>query len=128
MIKVKNGELQNIHAGLSEIADKELPVKTSYWVSKIIIKIETELRILEKQRIAILKKHSEKDDSGNPIIVNDNYKIADITNFYKDINDLMSIEIDIGYDQLMLSAFEGINIKPVTLMQLNKIIVDDLEE
>lgn len=84
-MKIKAGELNKIKSGLDEILNKELPVKTAYWLARISNKVESEIGSYEKARINLATKLAKKDESGNPILISTYDKIVRfLTGQYKD--------------------------------------------
>jgi len=128
-MKFKVGELKVIGEGLSEILEKELPVKPSYWLSRIAIKLDSELKAFEGARVKLVIKHAKKDEKGNPIVLKDksgkptrNYDVTDMDAFNKEYDELAEQEIEININPIKLDALGDINLKPVILAKLEKII------
>jgi len=128
-LKFKAGELKVIGEGLSEILEKELPVKPSYWLSRIAIKLDSELKAFEGARVKLVIKHAKKDEKGNPIVLKDksgkptrNYDVTDMDAFNKEYDELAEQEIEININPIKLDALGDINLKPVILAKLEKII------
>lgn len=128
-MKFKAGELKVIGEGLSEILEKELPVKPSYWLSRIAIKLDSELKAFEGARVKLVIKHAKKDEKGNPIVLKDksgkptrNYDVTDMDAFNKEYDELAEQEIEININPIKLDALGDINLKPVILAKLEKII------
>ena len=128
-MKFKAGELKVIGEGLSEILEKELPVKPSYWLSRIAIKLDSELKAFEGARVKLVIKHAKKDEKGNPIVLKDksgkptrNYDVTDMDAFNKEYDELAEQEIEININPIKLDTLGDINLKPVILAKLEKII------
>jgi len=68
-----------------------------------ILKPSDGFKEFESNRIDLCVKHSEKDDNGNPITENDQYKIIDMDLFNSELNNLSELyknDIDIRYKQV----------------------------
>ena len=128
-MKIKAGELRNMHEGLGEILRIELPVKPSYWLARIATKIDSETLAFEKARMGLVRKHAKKnlkselifkkDKNGKPM---NEYDIPNLEKFQKEYDELSIQEIEINIDPIKLDALGDIKIKPVILAKLEKII------
>ena len=135
-MKVLTKELRTIQQGLSEIVMIELPVKPSYWLARILNKTNSEVKTLELARMKLIEKWSELDESGNPLLKKDKdgnpLAEYDLTaekkiEFEKEYAELLEIEIDLEFDEILLSSLGNAKIKPVIFIKLQKIIVEAKE-
>ena len=97
-MKLTNRKIVNDAIFLGSLAQKQLPIKISYAISKNISKIEKELEIYNKERQKLVDKYCIKDENGNnKIDENNQLKIADenLDDWNKSINELLDIEIEI---------------------------------
>lgn len=74
---MKNKEIENVLRGLTSAYKKRLPAKLSYVMAKNKSKLYSELNDIVEQRTKILESYCIKDEQGNPIIENNQYKFAD---------------------------------------------------
>jgi len=125
MITVALGELKDIIDGLSEIAETKLPVKTAYWVNKISRVVVKEFGTFEDQRIKLINRYAKKDEKGRPLIENDNFVLADAEGFNKDFSELASMEIDLHVNPFSIDQFGDIEISPLSLAKLGRLLADD---
>jgi hypothetical protein len=115
-MNIKLGDLFVVRDLLNEIlvpkdeAEIRIPVKTAYWLTKFMNKLQKEIKDYEESRIKLCVKHSEKDENGNPIIKENNYQIGSSETFQEEYNELKNIEIEIPFSQLTLEQFGDINI------------------
>lgn len=127
--KIKLGELKNIVDSFNILLDKELPIKTSYRLSKLIKPIFVEYQTFEESRIKIITKYGEKDKN-NELIMSENGSVNidknKIIEFNKELAELCDLEIEISFDKFKLSDFSDINIAPKILVVL-QIFFEDLE-
>lgn len=70
---------QRILATLAEttLADKKLPYELTKAISKNLIKFQEEVKIIEAGRKPIIDTYIVKDEAGNPIIEDGQYKIQE---------------------------------------------------
>ena len=128
-MKFKLNEIRLATEGLSEILEKELPVRTSYWLARFLDKVNSENASMEKARINLVKKHAKKDKDGNPMFVLDKdgkntnqYDIPDVNAFQDEFIELTNEEVDIEFKPIKLEQLGDIKLKPITLAKLGKII------
>jgi len=128
-MKFKLNEIRLATEGLAEILEKELPVKTAYWLARFLDKVNSENASMEKARINLVKKHAKKDDKGNPMFVKDKdgkdtnqYDIPDVDAFQNEFIELTNEEVEIDFKPIKLEQLGDIKLKPITLAKLGKII------
>lgn len=86
--------LQQSAASLGNLAQVgSLPVKKKYWLSRLIDKVDAELKAFEKARIELVKKHGEGDEQQGWRVLPEN-----LVAFGKDQAELLTVEIDLGID------------------------------
>lgn len=122
MIKLELLELRAIMEGLNTIMTDHLPIKASYWVSKLAKKIDKEFGHSEEARMLLVKKYGELDENGNLISKGSQYNIKDRLAFDKEFNDLMKTEIDLDFNKIPLSLFGDADVTPASLLALDKFI------
>ena len=97
-MKLTNRKIINDVGLLLNLSNIQLPVRTSYVISRNIKKIEKELEIYNTERQKLLDKYAEKNEDGSlKVDENDQLKIPNenLKAWNKDINELLDIEIDI---------------------------------
>ena len=129
-MKIKLGELKNIIEGMQDIANKDMPATFSYWITKTIPVLIKEHQDVEKSRNDLCMKYCKKDDEGNPVTKkdeheNDVYDIENMDEFNEELVELMNVEIEIKFTPILIDRLENIDISPVTLIKLNKFILDE---
>ena len=122
-MKISNERLINDYPALSKIANKELPIKASYAIAKNLAKIESEIKIYEKERNKLIEKYAEKDDEGK-VKADESGQIAfiDSKGWAKDIKDLLTIENEIDMHKFSIEAFGDCNISASELMLIDYMI------
>lgn len=69
-MKMKLKEVQERLKGLARMGTKTFPSKLSFAVSYNIEKLQKESERIEKERKKLCEQYAEKDDDGNPVMVN----------------------------------------------------------
>jgi hypothetical protein len=128
MIKIKFYELEYILPSLKTILDKELPIKTSYLLTKLSKQINEEYKFFNDKRMELINKYAKRDDSGKVITNNENRSILIQEEYIEEcqikINELYDIEMDIEFESLSISIFGDISISPKDLLNLDKFLKD----
>lgn len=120
-------QILNDTNSLAVISQKQLPIKVSYAIAKNIKKLESEIKIYNKEREKLINKYCIKDDEGKNVIdENNNLKIADehLEVWNKEINELMDIEVDIDIHQFNLDSlmYGNYDMTPAELMIIDYMI------
>lgn len=99
------------------LADKVLPIKTAYTLTKIQQKVLQEQTFYNKEFKKIIDECAQLDDSGQYIYLDDGsikLKEDKAQHCAKLLNDLMTIEVDIP-DKISIDALSNLDI-PLNLM------------
>lgn len=70
-MKMKLSEIQATAQNLAPIEKKRLPYDLAKVVAKNILALQSELKLIEENRVMIAKTYAEKDEHGE-LVVNDN--------------------------------------------------------
>lgn len=73
-MKIKLSEIEPKILILQDIMKKKIPVKMSYAVSKSVKELIKEYETLMEQRTKLYSDAAQKDEDGNPVIVDSCYK------------------------------------------------------
>lgn len=123
-MKIKLSQIINSKEALEELIKKELPIKISYRIQKVIRVIEPEYSSYDSVRHKlIVEKYGEENpkDSGSWKVKDENTSV-----FYKELEELLSEEIDI--DVLKIKLPDDITITPSHLYLLSWLVDVDEEE
>lgn len=122
-MKISNQRLIENIQKLSGVAQKQLPVKVSYAISKNISKIESELKVYDKERQKLIDKYAEKDEKGQAIAdEKGQIKFNDKDSWDNDIKVLLDIENEIDIHKFSINELNGINISAVELQAIDYMI------
>lgn len=124
-IIVRNSQLNDeTIASLNKLVDVDINASVAFKLMRIIKEISSIVEDKNKMEQMIINKHSEKDEEGNPVQAKDEQgnpvgiNIKNIESFSADMEDLMSIENEIGYDKI---NFEDLNLKTARVKDLIKL-------
>lgn len=124
-MKLSNERILTDIQKLRGLSDKQLPVKVSYALAKNINKIESELKVYEKERAKLIDKYAEKDEKGQ--LKSDEagqimFKDGCREQWDKDIKELLTIENEVDIHKFKLGALEGYSMAAAELMLIDYMI------
>ncbi|QNO14916.1 hypothetical protein HYG86_09090 [Alkalicella caledoniensis] len=122
MIEIRLGELKGILEGLQVLIEKEIPIKVSYRISKMVKKVVEEYNLFEESRQKLLEKHGEKDEKGQLISKEGMVVFKDAEEFHKEFHSLSNTDIELDIKSLKLDDLGNITLSPKTLLALDKVI------
>ena len=125
-MKLSNERIVNDAAVLGAISQRNLPIKVSYAIAKNIVKIESELKVYNKEKQKLIDKYSVKDEAGKPRIEDNSIKIAPdhVEDWNKDIKELLAIENDVDIHKFHIDELINSNcdMSPAELMLIDYMI------
>lgn len=124
---------------LSEYANKKLPQKISYAITKNLSNLNKEYQLYDEQLKKILNTYSKffvLDSDGNPVLNNGAPEVEETVRgeYYAQINELLSIETDVDMYYVDPSIFDYEDserfdaMTPKDIMILQSILCKDEEE
>lgn len=119
-MKFTLGELRIMKFSLQKIAEKELPIKISWKITKFLKQVNDELEMIEKERIKLVHKYGENEEGKEEIKV-PNDKIED---FKKEFVDFLSSEVDINCEPINVKDLGDIELSSSDLLVLQKYITE----
>lgn len=113
-----NGVIEFINKGIT------LPIKVSYAINKTRKALIEEAKTFEEERTKLIHLYAEKDESGEYIVEDGNYKIIPehATDFSKGYNDLLNLEVDVQITQFSIEDLNGFNLSVLDLDRLDFMI------
>lgn len=127
MIIVKNSQLNTeTVSALNKLVEMDINAKLAFRLMRIIKEISSLVEDKLKLEKKIFDKWVEKDSDGNPVQAIDDegnpipnaVKIKDIDAFNQEMYDLMSIENEVGYEQV---DFDDLKLETAKIKDLMKI-------
>ena len=131
MMSVKIGQLDNVLQSLNVLGKKELPIRVSYKISKIIRQLSNEHEIFMQKKKEIAEKYAERDKEGNIITSEEGFiKIekSKIDKCQKELDELVMIDFELTFEPIKLSELESVTVTPSDLAKLHKFITEDNAE
>lgn len=112
MIETKVQNLVNDINNLRTLSALKLPVKTSYWISRILARVESEMDIYDKKRDELIKRYGEKNEKDG------SYKVipANLDTYYDELKKIGEIPFSVGINKINVSQLGEIQIEPSLLI------------
>ncbi len=121
---MKVSELQNIFTGLSQLAAKEFPVKTSLKIQRNYRKVQDALKPSEEVNKKLVEQYKESDDGQGGVTL----KAEIAPEFHKKRAELMDEDVKVELESISIEEIEQVaegTIKTQTLILLDKIIKEE---
>jgi len=98
-MKLTNGQIFAAVQSLGEVTNKDLPVKTAYWLARLVQKLDGTYKVISKIRDEIITKWGTPGDKGQLQVAPgaENWDF-----FIMDQNELMSQEVEVDVSPVTL--------------------------
>lgn len=112
-------------SGLSKLIDSKLPIKISYKVSKMINKIQPEVRVYEETRQRLVRELGQEDTETKTISV----KPENLEKFQNELKKLLEVEVDLTFgltkeiEKISIQDLD-ISIEPKELLALDWLLTE----
>jgi len=113
---------------LSEMLEKELPAKTAYWLARAQKGLVSEFEPFEAARKKLVNRYAKKDETGEAIVDGDHFVVEDMDALNAESEELSDQEVEIKYNPISIEQLGDINIKPVDVLRLGRLIKDEDDE
>ena len=107
---------------LRQVMNKNFKGSVSFKIGRLVRELDKELKLFEKEREKLIEKYAEKDDDGNLIFTGKNVKILDTIQFNKEMEELLSNELNINAEKIDIEVFNDVEISPEQAMILEYIL------
>ncbi len=112
------GEVFGLTRNLQKLTDKELPIKVSYSLLKLLQGCSVEMETLEKARVKLVEKFTGEKEEGKELQVLDENK----EKFQKEFTILLSEKVEIKFEPILIDDLGDISLSTKDLIPLQKII------
>jgi len=123
-MKITLAEIKTLETSLSKIFEKDLNIKIAYRLGQLLKRLSEEMKTLEEHRVELVKKHGTVDEETKQVSVAPENTPA----FYKELGELMNIDIDIPFEAIPLADFGDIELSAADVLKLSDKIIAVPEE
>ncbi len=117
---IKMHQILEFQLFYDKIKEKEMSIKTAYKFSKLISRLDTEIKFYQRKFQSILEKYGEKDEKGNFKLTEDKkgvvIKQENLLVCQKEIEELHNLDIEISEVDFTLDELDSLN---VTIQEMN---------
>ena len=107
-----------IKPSLQKLIAQDVPIKIAFKVGKIIKVLDSEYTVFEESKKKLFEKHGEENIEKNLEVKPENMKV-----FTKELNELLSIEVDIDIEKIKLEDLgEEVKLSPIDASNLDILI------
>lgn len=119
----------NMVDALNNIADMDVPYKTSYKLMQVMDAVEEHRERYQKLHRELVQKHGEEqlDEDGNDT-GNIQVKPDNVESFRREQNELLETEVELNVPRFQHEDFEGTEVKPRWLIQIKDILPSPEED
>lgn len=97
---------------LDSLCKISFPMKTAYWLQRILSRVKSEIADFNVVRENLIKELGQKDENGEFRVKDEN-----LEDFYAKLKELQAVEVDLGFDKIDLSSLgNSMNIQPELLL------------
>lgn len=129
MIKITLEELVNSQNILQKLITEKFPISTSYAISRIIKKVNIELKEFYDAQSEMAEKYGERNELGTLLTdlktgntpVKEEYK----EQFQKEMTDLLKIEVILEVNPINIEQLSNINVSAQELFWLDKFLITE---
>ena len=115
-MKLTNKEILEAIEPLKSLLEEKFPIKTSYALAKLAVKLDNELKAFNDVRTGLIKKYGVIGKEGQLVVEKDS---ESWTEFEANFTELLNQEIEVVFEKVVLA---DINIEPSHVMVLDKFI------
>jgi len=102
-MKIKIGVIRETLQAVGKLLEEGVSANNYFKVKKLFAKMVEDAKLFEETRLNMCKKYSEKDKDGNPVMENGNFKIANIEQFNKEMQELINNEVEYEFEPIPIS-------------------------
>jgi len=100
-MKIKNRYFETL-TGVAPLLKKEFSAKTSFHLARLFDKIQTESKVYFSEKQKLVEKYAKRDDKGEIVSNGGLISFDKPKEFTKKLEEILSIEIDIGLDTIII--------------------------
>ena len=98
-MKLNNGDIFSAQEPLRKLIEQKFPVMVSYKLSKLVMKLNEQFKVVEEVRMGLIKKYGEADEKGNSQVKPEGENWA---KFVEEFNELMAQEVEVVIEKVKL--------------------------
>ena len=128
MITVKLQDIMESQEVMRTLSNKQLRGRTAFKVARLLKKLEAELTTFNETRVKIIEQYAKKDENGEFITNEKNeyqFDPEQANKFVEEINKLLSEEIQVDANPILLSEIEDLDFSPAEIVALEPFMEEE---
>lgn len=121
MIKVTLFNIKAAEPALLKLADTNLPVKTAYKIGKLLHVLNTELQLIDKQRVKLIEQYGTKSETTKDITIEPGTDAA--KKFEVDFLNFLETETTLNTEPLEMELLDEISYVNITPREISSLYV-----
>ncbi len=117
-IKLSLKDLLDAKPALEKIIGQDIDITQSFKLAKMVRTLNEHYKDYDDQRVSLVRKLGEKDEVTGNFEVKDSAKKAE---FVSEMEKLLAIEVELAFEPLSLTDFEGVKLSPSDALGLEKL-------
>jgi len=112
-MKFRLGQIQDMKEPLGRLTNEQLPLKLAFKLNKLVRDMDSNLTVIEEERVKLVKKLGVENDDGAVEIPKDK-----IPQFQNEFVELMNEEVDINFEAFKIDDFEHAKVTTQDMLKL----------
>ena len=122
---ITNDTLISSLEGLRDLGAKDLPIKTSFKIAQIMVKVNVAAKAFDIAREKLVEKYGAKREDGSlDLKPNGQIPLLDGIGYQRDLNELLALDSELDIASFSLSELGDISVKASTLASLHWLITE----
>lgn len=113
-MKLKLSQIVENEVSLSKLGEVKFPTKVSFKIARLVDKIAPDLKNYYKQKQELLEKYGKQEEKEGKVFYS--FETDKAETFTKEIEDLLSLEIDVDFEPINITEIGDIEIEPKLLI------------
>jgi len=123
MIKVTLLEIKSAEQAMQKITSTPSDLKSAYWVSRLVKRLDSAVNDLEKGRVKLIDKYGKKDDKGGAQVPPES-----LTSFNEEYMKLLQTEVEIDMPVIKFDYIKNLKFSADDILVLEKFVEKFIEE
>lgn len=119
MIKATLLEIRSAEGAMRKISTMVTDIKSAYWLSRLIKKLDSEVADFEKMRMKLIEQYGKKDEKGGVQVTPENLPV-----FNEEFVKLLGIEVEIDMPLIKFELIKNLKLTADDVLALEKFVED----
>lgn len=125
MITLTINEIINSVPVLEKISQFSTNGIVAFKIARLIRELNKEIELFEKQRVEMIEKYCERDESGQMVMIDDSQvkiKEDNISKYNNELREILNTQVEINANKIPLNSLEEIKISPQDALLIDNLV------